>query len=81
MPLNTKYDSHHTTETPHTTNTTPHAIGNEMIAPLDVCPSWERRLPFKTFARQSFARHGRLPVKTEKMLEVRTGKLLYIIMQ
>jgi len=22
-----------------------------MIAPLDVCPSWERRLPLKTFAR------------------------------
>jgi len=40
--------------------------GNEMIAPLDVCTSRERRLPvtektlpLKTFARQSFASHGK----------------------
>jgi len=75
-------------------------LGNEMIAPLDVCPSWERRLPSRrlpvsrlpvteeTFTRQDVcpsvvcpSRKRRLPVKTEKMLKVRTGKILYLIMQ
>jgi len=38
-----------------------------MIAPLDVCPSWERRLPVteKTFAPQDVCPSvGRLPVWT-----------------
>jgi len=38
-------------------------MGNEMIAPLDVCPSRKRRLPLETFARQSFARLDSLPMR------------------
>jgi len=53
------------------------------FARLDDCPSWERRLPLKTFARQSFARldvcpsvvclscKRSLPLKTFAHLDVR----------
>jgi len=47
----------------------PYDIGNEMIAPLDVCPSQEKRLPVsrlpvmeKTFAPQDICPSGSLPV-------------------
>jgi len=32
-------------------------VGNEMIAPLDICPSGRLPVMRETFARQSFARH------------------------